>query len=77
VYIGPPSGDLEYFFHHLENILHSLHNPTIQFILCGDLNINFNESSHKKHQLDNLLNMYMRNSLVSHQNHCYYIHHDW
>jgi exonuclease III len=36
-----PSGDLEYFLDHLEEILLSLYKPKIQFILCGDFNIDF------------------------------------
>ena len=60
-----PSGDLEYFFDQLEITFNSLQNPKIKFILCGDLNINFIGSSHKKTQLNNFLNMHNLKGTVS------------
>ncbi len=57
--------DLEYFFDQLEITFNSLQNPKIKFILCGDLNINFIGSSHKKTQLNNFLNMHNLKGTVS------------
>ena len=52
-----PSGHPEYFLDHLEEILQSLYNPKIQFILSGDFNIDFSGSNHLQSQLINLLNV--------------------
>ena len=35
-----------------------LYNPKTEFIICGDLNINFSGSNNKKTQLENLLSSY-------------------
>jgi endonuclease/exonuclease/phosphatase family metal-dependent hydrolase len=51
-------GDYDYFLKQLDIILNSLHNPKMEFILCGDLNINYIGTNNKKTQLDNLLSTY-------------------
>ena len=51
-------GNLEYFFKQVDNIFNTLDNSNTEYILCGDLNINYLESSSKKTKLENLLNMY-------------------
>jgi len=53
-----PGGNLEYFLNQLDSILNSLDNPKTEYILCGDLNINYIGTNNKKTQLENLLNMY-------------------
>jgi len=53
-----PGGNLEYFFKQVDNIFNTLDNSNTEYILCGDLNINYLEPSSKKTKLENLLNMY-------------------
>jgi exonuclease III len=53
-----PGGNLEYFLIQLDSILNLLDNPKTEYILCGDLNINYIGTSNKKTQLENMLNMY-------------------
>jgi exonuclease III len=53
-----PTGDLEYFLKQLDSILNSLHNSKTEFILCGDLNINYIGINNKKTQLENLRSMF-------------------
>jgi exonuclease III len=53
-----PSGNSDYFLNKLHNILNSLHNHKTEFIICGDININYLETNNKKKQLDNLLGTY-------------------
>ena len=53
-----PGGNLEYFFNQVDNIFNTLGNSNTEYILCGDLNINYLEPSSKKTKLENLLNMY-------------------
>ena len=43
-----PTGDLDYFLKQLDIILNSLHNPKTEFILCGDLNINYTGTKTKR-----------------------------
>jgi len=53
-----PCGNFECFLNKLEIILNSLHKHNSEFIICGDININYLESNNKKNQLDNLLGTY-------------------
>ena len=53
-----PSGNFVYFLQNLDNILHSLYSPSTQFIICGDLNINYLLENVQKKQLENLLLIY-------------------
>jgi exonuclease III len=53
-----PSGNYDYFLNKLDNILTSLHNYKTEFIICGDININYLEINNKKKQLGNLLGTY-------------------
>jgi exonuclease III len=53
-----PTGDLGYFLKQLDIILNSSHNPKTEFILCGDLNINYIGTNNKKTQFENLLSIY-------------------
>jgi len=49
----------------MDKILNSLHSPKTQFIICGDININYMEMSNKRKSLDNLLAMYNLTSTVN------------
>jgi hypothetical protein len=53
-----PTGDMDYFLKHIDIILNTLHNPKTDFVLCGDLNINYTGTNNKKTRLDNLLSTY-------------------
>jgi len=43
-----PTGDIDYFLKHVDIILNNLHNPKTDFILCGDLNINYIGTNNNK-----------------------------
>jgi len=47
-----PSGDFDYFLNKLDYILNSLHNYKTEFIICGDININYLGTNNKKKRLD-------------------------
>jgi exonuclease III len=53
-----PCGNFEYFLNKLEIVLNSFHKHNSEFIICGDININYLESNNKKNQFDNLLGTY-------------------
>ena len=42
-----PSGDFDYFLNKLDYILNSLHNYKTEFIICGDININYLGTNNK------------------------------
>ena len=60
-----PSGDFDYFLNKLYYILNSLHTYKTEFIICGDRNMNYLETSNKKKQLDYLLDTYNLISTVN------------
>jgi len=60
-----PCSNFELFLSKLEIILNSLHRHNTEFIICGDININYFEPSNKKSQLDNLLGTYNLTDTVS------------
>jgi len=53
-----PCGNFECFLNKLEIILNSLYKHSTDFIICGDININYLEPNNKKNQLDNFLATY-------------------
>jgi len=53
-----PSGDFDYFLNKLDYILNSLHTYKTEFIICGDININYLGTNKKKKQLNYLLGTY-------------------
>jgi hypothetical protein len=53
-----PSGDFDYFLNQLDNILNSLHNYNTEFIICGNINIDYIGINNKKKELDYLLSTY-------------------
>jgi len=50
-----PTGDFTHFLTQLEIILSELHNISNEFILCGDINIDYKKDSYRKYLLDSLL----------------------
>jgi exonuclease III len=53
-----PSGDMDYFLCHIDKLLNHLYKPKTDFILCGDLNINFLEKNTNQTLLQNVLNTF-------------------
>ncbi len=60
-----PYGNFDIFMNKLEIILNSLYRHNTEFILCGNININYLEPSHRKNQLDNLLGTFNRTDTVT------------
>jgi hypothetical protein len=50
----PLAGNFNYFLHRRDIILHILYMPILDFIICGDTNINYLIESERKNQLDSL-----------------------
>jgi exonuclease III len=59
-----PSGNFVYFLKGLETILKSLYSPKLEFIICGDININYLVDSNNRKQLDALLSSFNLFSIV-------------
>jgi exonuclease III len=53
-----PVGDYDYFLNKLDHILNFLHSHNTEFILCGDININYLEDNNRKVNLVEILNIY-------------------
>ena len=53
-----PIGNFEYFLHRLEELLQALYDPSIDIIICGDLNVDYRVENERKHQLNNLLHSF-------------------
>ena len=53
-----PSGDFDYFLNKLDHILNPLLTYKTEFIICGNININYLGTNNKKKQLDYLLGTY-------------------
>jgi hypothetical protein len=53
-----PVGDYDYFLNKLDYILNFLHSHNTEFILCGDININYLECNNRKVNLVEMLNTY-------------------
>jgi exonuclease III len=53
-----PTGNFEYFLKKLDHILNSYYRHNLEFIICGDINVNYLETSSKKTQLVDMLNTY-------------------
>jgi exonuclease III len=52
------SRDFDYFLNKLHYILNSLHTYKTEFIICGDINMNYLGTNNKKNRLDYLLGTY-------------------
>jgi hypothetical protein len=53
-----PTGNFNHFLYKVDIILKSLYNSNIEFIICGDVNINYLTDTHRKNQLNSLLISY-------------------
>jgi exonuclease III len=53
-----PLGDYDFFLNKLDCVLNSLLKYNSEFIICGDININYLENNNRKSKLDILLNTY-------------------
>ena len=53
-----PSGNFNNFLQKLDTILNKLHNNKVEYVICGDVNINYLENCDRRQQLDALLNTY-------------------
>jgi exonuclease III len=60
-----PSGNFDIFISNLDSILKKLFTVTVDFIICGDININFLVDSDRKSQLEALLKTYNLTSVVN------------
>jgi exonuclease III len=60
-----PSGNFDFFINKLDIILKKLFKANAEFIICGDININFLVESGRKHQLAALLKTYNLMSRVN------------
>jgi hypothetical protein len=50
-----PSGNLEHFINKSDSTLRTLHHPNIEYITCGDCNINYLTDNPNKIPLDSVL----------------------
>jgi hypothetical protein len=53
-----PSRNFNKFLQKLDNILSIFHNNKSEFIICGNVNINYLENCDRRQQLDALLSTY-------------------
>lgn len=60
-----PDGDFNEFIHRLEMLFHQIYNKRYQYIICGDININFFVNSTYKQSLQNFFASY---NIVHHIN---------
>jgi hypothetical protein len=61
--------DFYIFSNELDSFLKKLFSVTIDFIICGDININFLINSDRKRQLETLLKTYHSTSVVNFPTH--------
>jgi exonuclease III len=59
-----PAGNSDYSLNKLDHILNSLSKYNKEFIICGDINVNYLENKSRKVQLDDMLRMYNLKSMV-------------
>ena len=60
-----PSGNFTNFLKNLDSILNTCHSNKVEFVICGDININYLENGNKRQQLDALLQTYNLTGTVS------------
>ena len=53
-----PSGYFPQFLRLLETLLMSLYRPMIEFVICGDINIDYLSENYMRQQLTQLLDTY-------------------
>jgi len=66
---GAPSGNFDLFLSKLDAVLRNLYTATLEYILCGDINIDYISDSDRKSQLDALLITYNLTSTVNFPTH--------
>jgi exonuclease III len=54
----------DYFLNKLDHILNSLSKYNTEFIICGDINVNYLEDNSRKVQLEDILRTYNLKSMV-------------
>ena len=64
-----PSGNFDTFITKLDTILKKLFIVTVDFIICGDININYLIDSDRKSQLEALIKTYNLTSVVNFPTH--------
>jgi len=60
-----PTGNFELFISRLDTILRKLYTATTEYIICGNININYLVDSDRKVQLEALLKTYNLTSVVN------------
>jgi meiotically up-regulated gene 157 (Mug157) protein len=60
-----PSGNFDLFLNRLETILNVLHSPKVEFVICGDINVNYLIDSNRKLNVDSLISSYNLSSTVN------------
>jgi exonuclease III len=60
-----PVGNFDYFLCKLDAILKFLYQENIEFLICGDINVNYLENNSKRTQLDEMLRTYNLISAVN------------
>jgi hypothetical protein len=60
-----PSGNFDFFIMKLDTILKKLFRTNVEFIICGDININFLVEGSRRHQLEAILKTYNLMSVVN------------
>jgi len=60
-----PSGNFTNFLKNLDSILNTWYCNKIEFVICGDININYLKNCKKRQQLDALLQTYNPMATVS------------
>jgi exonuclease III len=53
-----PTGNFGKFLKNLDNVLNTWYSNKIEFVICGDVNVNYLENYNKRQQLDALLQTY-------------------
>jgi len=56
--------NVNYYTHKIDTILGTLCTATVDFIICGDININYLIDSARKNQLDTLLCSYNLSDII-------------
>ena len=64
-----PSGNFTNFLRNLDSILNTWHSNKVEFVICGDININYLENCNKRQQLDAMLQTYNLTGTVSFPTH--------
>jgi hypothetical protein len=60
-----PTGNFDFFVTKLDIILRQVYTVTTEFIICGDINIDYLADSDRKHRLEALLRTYNLTSVVN------------